>query len=146
MHPSFELSRLASWLWLLTALFAFRVLAQLTQLFAPVPFLPPFAAWHSATLSYGQLLAAQIVMLALMIHVAWRCATVRGTRCARTGGLLLWLGGVYFGVMLLRLLLGMTMLSGHHWFGQPIPAVFHLVLAGFVLTLGAWHRSAGSER
>lgn len=146
MHPLLESSRLVAWLWLLTALFAFRVLAQLIQFLAPAPLLPPFAAWHGGALNYEQLLAAQFVILALMIRVTLRCSTSRGTRCAWVGGALFWLGGVYFGAMLLRLLLGTTVFSGHHWLSQPIPAVFHLVLACFVLTLGAWHRSGGRDR
>src|SRR3712207_3552872 len=44
---------------LLLAAFLGRVLAQLIQAVRPVGWLPPFEAWHSATIPYGALLALQ---------------------------------------------------------------------------------------
>lgn len=129
------------WLWLLTALFAFRVLAQFVQHVAPVSVLPPFAAWHSAALPYPVLLASQIVILALMVRLALRYTQGHARRHPWVGRWLLGIGLAYFGLMLVRLVLGQTVLAGHPWFGQVIPAVFHLVLASFLLSLGAWHRT-----
>lgn len=35
--------------------------------------------------------------------------------------------------MVLRLAAGLTVLDGHAWFDAPLPSVFHLGLATFVL-------------
>src|SRR3954451_11465610 len=60
--------RHANWLIVLFALFVFRVLAQLLQWTFPVSWLPSFATWHSATLSYPVLVATQI---AIIIAAVW---------------------------------------------------------------------------
>lgn len=134
--PVIDIRRTVMWLWLLTALFAFRTVAQLAQAFLDLPLLPPFSAWDSATLPYGFLLTTQVIILALMIGAATRLYRVRPAPDPKTGGCLLFAGACYFGVMLLRLVLGLTVMPDHAWVGRPIPAAFHLVLASFVLTLG----------
>src|SRR5882757_9772275 len=53
----------AIWLIVLLALFIFRVSAQLLQWTFPVSWLPSFATWHSATLSYPVLVGTQIVII-----------------------------------------------------------------------------------
>jgi hypothetical protein len=45
--------------------------------------------------------------------------------------------------MLLRLILGLTLLSSVSWFATPIPAFFHLVLASIVLVIGHYHYRIG---
>ena len=146
MQPALHIRRLAACLCLLTALFAFRVLAQLAQSVVDLPFLPPFAAWDSAALPYWLLLAAQIVILVLMIRIAACFSHAYPTPRLWIGRWLLGVGTVYFGLMLARLILGLTVLPDHPWVGRPIPALFHLVLAGFVLILGAWHYREGANR
>ena len=50
------------------------------------------------------------------------------------------LGGLYFAVMLVRLVLGPHGAERTvRWFASPIPTVFHLVLAAFVLVYGHFH-------
>lgn len=127
-------------LWALTCLFALRVAGQAIQHSAPVPWLPPLEAWQGSRLPYWALLSIQITILGLMARWAARV----GSGCARrkpgAGKLLLILGTIYFLGMATRLVIGLADLSPAAWFHRPIPSVFHLVLASFVLVLGAWHR------
>jgi hypothetical protein len=125
--------------WLLFLLFAFRVVAQPLALVVHNAVLPPFESWHSAALPYSVLLASQVVILTALGWTAWRF-TVGERRPRRTvGAVALTLGGLYFAVMLVRLVLGLTALSGQRWFASPIPTVFHLVLATFLLLYGHFH-------
>lgn len=125
-------------LWSFTTLFAFRVAAQLVQYASTVVFLPPFEAWQGSGLSYPVLLTSQLLILALM---AWGTNTVsrRVGASRRVGSWLVTLGSVYFGSMTARLVLGLTILAHVAWFAKPLPALFHMVLAGYVLTLGHYH-------
>ncbi len=146
MCPVIDIRRTVMWLWLLTALFAFRTLAQLAQAFLDLPLLPPFSAWDSSTLPYGLLLTTQVIILALMVGAVSRLGQVRPAPDPKTGGCLLFAGACYFGVMLLRLVLGLTVMPDHPWVGRPIPSAFHLVLASFVLTLGIRRHAMGELR
>jgi hypothetical protein len=129
----------APWLWLLLGLFCFRVCGQLIQSRFAVPFLPAFEQWQGSSLPYGVLLASQIVIIAMFAFIAWRFSSGRITPRPALGATLLALGGVYFAVMLARLVLGLTVLSHSHWFASHIPAFFHLVLAGFIVLVGHFH-------
>ena len=55
------------------------------------------------------------------------------------------LGGVYFTVMAFRLFAGLTLLTEHSWFAASLPALFHIVLATFILTLGHYLYRRGTE-
>jgi hypothetical protein len=129
---------------LFTALFAFRVAAQLVQYASPTRFLPPFDAWQGGGLDYPLLLASQLFILAAM---AWGTSAVyrraRGRRSV--GRWLIVIGAVYFVSMSARLVLGLTVLSDLAWFAKPLPALFHMVLAGYVLTLGRYHSRRGGR-
>lgn len=57
----------------------------------------------------------------------------------KKGQLLLIVGWIYFIVMGLRLLIGITMAPDHFWFGAIVPTVFHLALACFLLVSGSFH-------
>ena len=129
----------APWLWLLIALFSFRVAAQLVQARFAVPCLPAFEQWQGASLPYGVLFASQIPILLLFAVIAWRFSTGRMKPCPLVGVAMLSLGGLYFAVMFLRLVLGLTVLSHSHWFASYLPALFHLVLASFLLLVGDFH-------
>jgi hypothetical protein len=137
--------RYAAYLWLALTLFAVRVVAQPLSLVVSAPFLPPFDSWYSGVVPYPFLLASQVAILALLVAGARRVSTglVRSGR--RTGLILLMVGGVYFGSMALRLGLGTTILRQHAWFGRTIPAVFHLVLATYVLLYGNFQFRYGSN-
>jgi hypothetical protein len=49
------------------------------------------------------------------------------------------LGGLYFATMLVRLVLGLTVLSTSRWFSSVLPTMFHLVLASYLLLYGHFH-------
>lgn len=55
------------------------------------------------------------------------------------GSVVLAVGSVYFGIMVLRLLLGATVLREQRWFASPLPTFFHLVLAAYLLVFGCFH-------
>jgi len=138
--------RYAIGLWLLLALFAFRVVAQPLSLVLHVAILPPFESWHSAALPYELLLAAQLLILAVFAWTAYRFTRgiVRPRRSM--GTVALTVGTVYFLSMVARLILGFTVLRGERWFASPVPTIFHLVLASWVLLYGQFHRAHGEER
>ena len=123
----------------LLALFCFRVVAQAVQKFSPVDFLPPFDAWYSGALAYEVLVSFQIVIIAvcLRIMVSFFKGNVLPKRSS--GILCLAAAGLYFSVMVYRLVAGLTFSADHYWFSARIPTVFHLVLASFGLLLGHFH-------
>ena len=129
---------------LLTALFAIRVVAQLVQYAGHVRFLPPFEVWQGSGLDYPVLLVSQVLIL---IGMVWGTVAVsRGTHPRRRVGLwLIGLGAVYFGSMCARLVLGLTVLAHVSWFAKPLPALFHMVLAGYLLCLGHYHFQIGGR-
>ena len=136
--------KLAPWLWLLTGLFAFRVVAQ--PLARVWDWLPPFEAWHSATLTYVWLVFFQLLILAAMTGIAFRFSSGRVRASRAVGTAMLSFGGLYLGVMLTRLVLGVTIMRGDAWFDRPLPTVFHLVLAIFVILIGWFHRREATAR
>ena len=121
---------------LFAGLFVFRVLAQLTQAIHPVSFLPPFQAWHGATLPYPLLGALQVGIIVVLVNVLWRVRT--DIISHRPWKYRVWfaLGGIYFASMAVRLFAGLTFLADHPWFSKSLPAFFHVVLAIFILILG----------
>lgn len=126
MSASTHLSRL---LWALTGLFALRIVAQPLSLV--VPALPTFDAWHGSTMPYPLLLAFQLVILAIMIGVN-RKPLHSATRPKLKRTLIL-LGQIYFVGMLVRLVLGQVLDPAPDWFNRPLPTLFHLVLATWLL-------------
>ncbi len=136
----------ASLLWLLLGLFCFRVAAQLVVAVTPLPFLPPFEAWHSDSMPYPVLVIAQIAIIALCARMARGIAMERTEARSRLGALLLLLGGLYFLFMMVRLVLGATLLSDLSWWHAPVPSCFHLVLASFLIVAGHFHRNTRMNR
>lgn len=126
-------------LWTLTLAFGARVLGQAVQLWTPQPFLPPFEDFQGSALPYWLLLSTQVLLLALMLRVSRRVQTGMLVPSRRMGKLLAWAGGLYLGGSLARIGVGLAMAGAPAWFRTWIPAVFHLVLAGFVLTLAWFH-------
>lgn len=53
-------------------------------------------------------------------------------------------GGIYFTTMLVRLVLGLTILSTNRWFSSILPTMFHLVLASYLLVYGHFHFRYGA--
>ena len=126
-------------LWILLSLFVFRVTAQLAAALIEVPLLPPFEAWHSGALPYALLLASQIGIIALYAWMARGITRGSAPRKRGLGRLLLVFGTLYFVFMIVRLVLGMTVFGEPSWWHAPIPSLFHLVLAGFLMVAGHFH-------
>lgn len=130
---------------LFTGLFGLRVAAQFVQSASPTRLLPPFDAWQGSRLDYPLLLTSQVLILAAMVwgtRAVYRRARVRES----VGRWLVVLGAVYLAFMGARLVLGLTVLVAVAWFAEPLPALFHMVLAGYVLTFGHYHaRQRGGD-
>jgi hypothetical protein len=120
-------------LWILTLLFALRVLAQALQRWLPQAFLPSFERFQGSNLSYPMLLTAQVLILIAMLGYSWKAQ--RNER--RLINTLSCFGAIYMIGSVARIAIGLTISSAPPWFSAWISAVFHLVLAGYLLTL-AW--------
>ncbi|MEA3192186.1 MAG: hypothetical protein QOD26_519 [Betaproteobacteria bacterium] len=64
-------------------------------------------------------------------------------RRPKGGRVLLWIGSLYMAGSLLRIAVGLAVPGVPAWFSAWIPALFHLVLASYVLALA---RSRGRSR
>ena len=126
-------------LWGMTALFSFRVIAQLIVANFETGFLPPFESWHSGTMPYSLLLLIQVLILIIMLTTNTRYCSGKLIGKPLIGRGLLIFGVIYLLVMLLRFGLGLTLFSEDRWFSNYIPTFFHLVLAVWVLTIGRIH-------
>lgn len=121
------------------SVFAFRVFAQLLQATFPVGWLPAVSQWQGSSLPYPVLLAIQLLIILVLVVVIWKIRHGSIHPDIRLGRWLFAVGSVYFIVMLLRLLLGLTLLASVPWFAKTIPAFFHLVLACILLLVGHYH-------
>jgi hypothetical protein len=131
---------------ILLGLFCFRVLAQLLQRYLELPFLPPFAAWHSGALPYGVLLASQVLIIAFYVWILSRIRTNRIHPNRRQGRIFFFIGLVYLLVMVMRLAIGLAGLSEHHWFRGYLPTLFHFVLSGYLIVVGHFHIQATARK
>jgi hypothetical protein len=136
--------RYAPWLWLLLGLFTIRVLAQPIALHVDTPLLPRFESWHSGLLPYPVLVLTQVIIILWLSRTAWTFTTGAIAPRSGFGVVMMAFGGVYFAAMVLRLLLGATVLADERWFASPLPTVFHLVLATYLLLYGHFHWRYGS--
>ena len=126
----------------LLLLFCIRVFAQLLQAWSPVTVLPPFEAWESGAMPYGLLVISQVVIIVVCARVIWRLHTGMAVPSMHTGRILLVIGAIYWGLMSIRLIMGLTVATEHFWFSAKLPTAFHFVLAGFVLVYGWFHYTA----
>lgn len=133
-------SRLGLLLWLLSVAFALRVVGQALQYWIPQTFLPTFGSFQGSNLPYGVLLPVQLVILGLMIKASWQVQHGKTIPSRRTGQMLVWSGSIYMAASVARVIIGLTMETASPWFRAWTPAVFHLVLSGFVLALSCYHR------
>ena len=117
----------------LGVVFLARVCAQLVQRIHEVSWLPSFDAWQSGALPYPLLVTAQVAIIIAMVVIIARAA--RGQTTLRAGALRIVsaLGIAYFVLMAIRLVAGLTVADDGSWFDNPLPSLFHLVLATFVL-------------
>ncbi len=125
-------------LWLLSLVFALRVLGQAFQFWTTVPWLPEFESFQGSGLPYWALLPAQALILTFVARHSWRLQRGMVEPRRDRGGVLLWLGGTYLAGSLGRIVVGLVP-GAPEWFRAWIPGAFHVVLAGYVLTLGAYH-------
>ena len=125
---------------MLLILFTFRVLAQLLQFGLDMSWLPTFNAWHSATVPYGWLLLSQFVIISIIITVIIKIQRQTYAFKKTRAMILLWLGATYFFIMLVRLIIGFTIMPDHPWFGATLPALFHLVLASIFFVIGIYEQ------
>ena len=130
------LYRYFSWMLLLAGLSGLRVFAQLIQAIYPLPFIPPFQAWHGAVMPYPVLVVSQFVVVLVMVAVLLRVKADTVVPRRWKYWFCFSLGGLYFSFMAFRLLAGLTFLSNHPWFSKSLPAFFHVVLASFILLFG----------
>jgi hypothetical protein len=130
----------AALLWALTLLFAARVLGQAIQHWWPQTYLPAFGAFQGSGLEYPVLLSAQVIILALMVWAASRvgAGTLSPSRVQLR--FLTGFGGLYMAGSVLRIVIGLAVPVAPYWFKAWIPAFFHLVLAGFVITVASYAR------
>ncbi len=129
----------AKWLWLCAGIFTFRVAAQLAALLFKPSFLPAFESWHGGVLPYPLLLGTQILIFIWLTWTAWQFSQSNVYPRRQLGMVIIIFASLYFLVMLLRLLLGLTILSEHRWFASYLPAFFHLVLASYLFLYGHFH-------
>jgi hypothetical protein len=127
----------------LAAAFLGRVLGQVVvALFNPA-FLPPMPEWYSGLIPYPALLPIQLVILGFQFQVSRQLWTGRGPLAVarpRLGAGLTWFSLIYFGAMLARYIVTMSLHPERRWFGGAIPIVFHWVLAAYLYILSRYHR------
>src|SRR6185436_7394522 len=114
-----------------------RIAGQALQRWAPQAYLPDFGSFQGSSLPYPLLLSAQLVILALMSRATYLVCTGQYRRTSRATRALWWLGAIYMTASLARVAVGFTYSHASSWFTAWIPAFFHVVLAGFLLTLAA---------
>jgi len=134
--------QLGWWLIILLGLFTFRVVIQLQVMAGPIEHFPKFDDWHSAIMPYPLLYSCQAMILAAGGVYIWRLFTTSVIQNPKLGNILYVLGWIYWLVMFIRLMLGLTLLVDIHWFSQTLPALFHLLLANILLLVGQYHRRA----
>jgi hypothetical protein len=129
----------------LTALFALRVGGQYLVSIGMGGPLPPMGFWYSGLIPYPLLLPLQLSLLALMTRINSAFRRGSGWLVAprpRLGRVLVVVGAIYLLSMVARLALTFMLAPDGRWLGSIIPVVFHWVLAGYVLSLGMYHRAA----
>jgi hypothetical protein len=134
---------------LITFLFFLRIIGQFLVAYRAVPFLPPMSEWSSGLIPYPILLPIQILILFGMTLICYDFA--RGTgfflvQRRKVGLGLLYFSYIYFGSMVLRYIITMTLHPEQRWFGGAIPIIFHWILAAYIFTLGHFHTSEHSRR
>lgn len=125
------------------ALFVGRVVAQALIAVGYGAFLPPWEEWFSGLVPYPQLLVSQILIILAYGAVCRDFVRQRGFFTVPRrwlGTVLLFVGSIYFAVMVMRYAIRMSLYAPERWTGGAIPIVFHWVLASFLLTLGTYHR------
>jgi len=134
-----DLIRCSNLLFLLTSLFFIRVLGQAVQYWYPLTLLPPFGDFQGSSLPYTLLFSIQLIILFFMYWVAWKVRNRRLMPNLRIGRWLLVLGIIYMTGSVIRIAIGLVIIDAVAWFTSWIPAVFHVVLAAFILVMAMFH-------
>jgi hypothetical protein len=87
------------------------------------------------------LLSIQLVFLVVMLAVTRHVAMGGVQPNVATARALTWFGGIYMAGSIGRIGVGLANPNAPPWFRTWIPSVFHVVLAGFVLTLACYYRA-----
>ena len=124
----------------LTFAFSLRVIGQAIQNWFPVSLLPPFDDWQGSGIPYPALLASQVVILAIAAWVLSRMYTQRNIMNKRWCLAVTVLGIIYFSVMAIRIVLGLTIATESEWFTAWISSSFHLVLAAKLILISTYQR------
>jgi len=98
----------------------------------------------SGLMPYPYLLPSKLVIIVVCTKVCLDFSRGSGwfvTTRRFFGRGVLYFGYIYFAGMIVRYVLQMILRPETRWFGGTIPIVFHLVLAGFVILFGLWHRA-----
>lgn len=143
MTTASESRRLATILWILTGLFALRIVGQVLVELCGARFLPPSEEWFSGLIPYPQLLAAQLAIVALQMKICLDFTRKAGWsyRPRRSAGqVLIPLATIYLAVMVIRYVVRMSLYPQERWTGGSIPIFFHWVLATYLLLVGFHHR------
>lgn len=127
-------------LWLLTGLFAARVVGQVDVALRRPSWLPPMEDWN--LVPYRLLLPVQLVILGVMTWIDVSFSVSSGPPTDRAKGFgwaLVGFSAMYAGAMAVRYVVRMERRPAARWFGGTIPIVFHLVLATYLYSLGSFH-------
>ena len=132
--------------WILSTLlllFFFRVAGQIIVYYFPANgFLPVMDEWYSGLMPYYLLLPSQIIILLVFGRICYRFSPFSRSLPApsiRWGKFLLTVGFVYIAIMITRYTIRMSLYPSERWIGGSIPILFHIVLASYLLALGAYH-------
>jgi hypothetical protein len=135
-------------LWLCLSLFVIRVVGQVEVVLLAPAWLPTFRAWESGLIPYSLLLPIQIVLIAWMAIIAsdhsrgsgyfWvtRQSTRRRLKC---------IAGIYFAVMLLRLVITAAIPPHTLLERGLIPVIAHWDLAAFIYLTARTHPNFVTE-
>jgi hypothetical protein len=131
-----QLERRRSWaLWLCLGVFVVRVMGQIEVLLRSPSWLPPFRAWESGLIPYSLLLPLQVVLIPCMAIVATDQTRGSGYFCVThpsSRHRLKIIAGIYFAVMLLRLVITVAVPPHTLLERGLIPVIAHWDLAAFI--------------
>jgi hypothetical protein len=125
---------------LFSVLGAAPVLGHAVQRLSPLAHLPPPEAFQEISLPYWLSLSVQIAVLAAMAVVSWRIHRGVLAPSPARGRVLAWLGAGYIAVAFGRIVFGVAVADATPSLCVWMPTLFHIGLAGFVLTISAYHR------
>jgi hypothetical protein len=123
-------------LWICLCLFFLRVIGQVEVWLITPAWLPPMEFWYSGLVAYPLLLPAQIVLLMAMAVVAIDETRGKPLGSARTLRAVRAIALLYFGSMLLRLIVQLARGASDALAAGGIPIAFHWVIALFLYELG----------